>query len=188
MPGRSAQEWDERYAARPWPTAPSPTVVAAVADLAPGTALDLAAGTGRHAVWLADRGWQVTAVDFSGAGLDVGRARDASGAVTWVQADATTWQPPGPVDLVLLAHVQLGVGGVRRAAGWVAPGGHLVVVGHARDRGRPGGPGPSDPAMRHSLDELGAGADGLTVLRLEHAERPDEGGPTVDVVLLARRD
>jgi 2-polyprenyl-3-methyl-5-hydroxy-6-metoxy-1,4-benzoquinol methylase len=62
------ERWNRRYATGDRVHAlamPSEFLVAEVADLAPGAALDLACGTGRNAVWLAQRGWRVTAVDFS---------------------------------------------------------------------------------------------------------------------------
>ncbi len=134
-PGRGPAGWDDRYAdpARPWTRVPSATVTAALAGLAPESAVDVAAGTGRHALWLAERGWQVTAVDFSAVGIAQGRAEAEARrlAVDWVVADARDWSPAVPPDLVLAAHVQLGVDGFRRCAGWLAPGGRLVIVGHA---------------------------------------------------------
>ena len=63
-----------------------------MADLPPGRALDLAAGEGRNAIWLARRGWQVTAVDFSQVALDKGRTLAGDLDVDWVCADATTWR------------------------------------------------------------------------------------------------
>ncbi|PLW74405.1 class I SAM-dependent methyltransferase, partial [Streptomyces sp. DJ] len=70
-----SREWDERYASRElvWGAEPNRWLVREVEDLAPGRALDLAAGEGRNALWLADRGWRVTAVDFSRTALDRGR-------------------------------------------------------------------------------------------------------------------
>ena len=72
-----AAGWDERYAATDlvWSAGPNQFVEAACADLPPGRAVDLAAGEGRNAIWLARRGWQVTAVDFSQVGLDKGAHR-----------------------------------------------------------------------------------------------------------------
>src|ERR1022692_4898294 len=70
-----SEEWDKRYAGQElvWTAEPNRFVVAELKDLAPGRALDLGAGEGRNAVWLASAGWQVTAVDFSAVGLDKGR-------------------------------------------------------------------------------------------------------------------
>jgi 2-polyprenyl-3-methyl-5-hydroxy-6-metoxy-1,4-benzoquinol methylase len=69
-----SQQWDERYSGTEfeWTTRPNQFVAAELADLPPGRALDLAAGEGRNTVWLAERGWQVTAVDFSRVGLEKG--------------------------------------------------------------------------------------------------------------------
>ena len=92
----SAARWDARYAERGWLREPSSTVVDAVGALPPGRAVDLAAGPGRHARWLAARGWSVTAVDVSAVGVEQGRAADPDGAVEWVVADAADWSPTGP--------------------------------------------------------------------------------------------
>ena len=183
----SAASWDARYAERGWLREPSSTVVAAVGDLPPGRAVDLAAGPGRHARWLAARGWSVTAVDFSAVGIGQGRAADPAGAVEWVVADAAQWSPAGPVDLVLAAYVQLGAAGLQRAAGWLAPGGRLVVVGHALRNLVDGVHGPKDPAHLQTEEVLRAGARGLVVERLEEVLRPDEGGTVVELLLVARR-
>ena len=104
-----AHQWDERYAAADlvWSAGPNQFVAAECADLTPGRAVDLAAGEGRNAIWLAQRGWQVTAVDFSQVGLDKGRRVAGDLPVEWVCADATTWAPAEPVDLVVIAYFQV---------------------------------------------------------------------------------
>ena len=187
MSARDAAHWDERYATRSWPRAPSSTVVDAVGALPPGRAVDLAAGTGRHALALASRGWQVHAVDFSAVGICQGRTADEQGLVEWVVSEVGDWSPPGPVDLVLAAYVQLGVDGLRRAAGWLSPGGRLVVVGHALRNLTDGVHGPRDPAHLQTEQGLLAAAQGLVVERLEEVLRPDEGGTVVELLLVARR-
>ena len=187
MSARDAAHWDERYASRPWLSEPSSTVLAAVEGLVPGSAVDLAAGTGRHALALAACGWHVTAVDFSAVGIEQGRAADDEGLVEWVVSDVTDWSPTAPLDLVLAAYVQLGVDGLRRAAGWLAPGGRLVVVGHALRNLADGVHGPRDPAHLQTEEALAAAAEGLVVERLEEVLRPDEGGVVVELVLVARR-
>jgi len=184
---RGPRAWDERYATRPWLADPSGTVVAACSDLRPGRAVDVAAGTGRHARWLAGLGWTVTAVDFSAVGIGQGRELGSGLAVDWVVADALVWEPDGPVDLVLAAYVQLGVAGLRRAAGWLSPGGHLVVVGHALRNLTEGVHGPRHPALLHTAEQLREAADNLRVLRLAEVLRPDDGGTGIDLVLVARR-
>jgi len=185
--GHDAEHWDARYgeATRPWTREPSPTVTQAVAALSSGRAIDVATGTGRHALWLAERGWQVTAVDFSAVGVAQGRAR--SSRIEWVVADVGQWTPTTAYDLVLLAYVQLGVTGLRRVGGWLAPGGRLVVVGHALRNLTDGVHGPRDPAFLHTERGLRDGADGLVVERLEEVLRPDEGGAAIELLLVARR-
>jgi len=134
-----APAWDERYggAELVWSGNPNPQLVAEAAELAPGTALDVGAGEGADAVWLARRGWRVTAVDFSKVALErvVQHAADEGVEVTTEQADVRTWEPPaGAFTLVnsqfmhLPSEVFTQV--VARLAAAVAPGGHLVVVGH----------------------------------------------------------
>ena len=195
-PGNRKQLWDERYSApeRVWSSGPNEHVAGIVAPFAPGTAVDLGAGEGRHAIWLAERGWQVTAVDFSDVGLDRGRReaaeRSVHGLISWVPADVTTWAPPGgnTFDLVLVAYLHLPEDVFTAAASWVAPGGHLVVVGHALRNLTDGVGGPQDPALLHSPEQLRGKAAGLDILRCEEVERAtDTGGLAIDVVLVARR-
>ncbi len=135
--------WDERYgsASAIWSGNPNPQLVAEVADLGPGAALDIGAGEGADAMWLAQRGWTVTAVDISSVALDrasqLARAFDADAAerITWQQADVTEWAPPADsFDLVSSQFMHLPSAQrapyVRRCAAAVKPGGVLLVVGH----------------------------------------------------------
>lgn len=181
-----AAHWDARFAdaARPWPVEPSSTVTQAIGDLPAGRALDLAAGTGRHAVWLAASGWQVTAVDFSAVGVAQGQAKSCE--IEWIVADIAGWEPDDLYDLVLVAYVQLGVPGLQRVARWLAPGGHLVVVGHALRNLSQGVHGPRDPAFLHNEQDLRRGAAELAVQRLEEVQRPDSGGTAYELLLVAR--
>lgn len=73
----------------------------------PGRALDLAGGAGRHSIWLAERGWDVTMVDTSEVALDITRERAAAAGVDidLIHADlAADDLPSGPWDLVLVVH------------------------------------------------------------------------------------
>ncbi len=172
-----AASWDARYTqaaqdnGTAWSRTPNATLKSLLADAAPGAAVDLGAGEGRNAIWLASRGWDVTAVDFSEAGLATGRTRaDSLGlTLTWVRADVTVWSPPGPVDLVLLAYLQLPGQALRgvleRAATWLAPGGRLVVIGHDLDNLTRGHGGPQDPDVLHTTALLAAGAASLAIDR-----------------------
>ena len=103
-----AAAWDERYAATDlvWSAGPNQFVEAALKDLEPGSALDLACGEGRNARWLAQRGWQVTAIDWSSVAVEKGRR--VSEAVDWQVGDALTAPLPTDLDLAVLAYFQVG--------------------------------------------------------------------------------
>lgn len=185
--------WDTRYAqGSVWSREPNAWVAAAVGDLDPGTAVDLGAGEGRNALWLASLGWEVTAVDFSAVGIGTGRARGAELGldIEWVVADATTWVSPTLVDLVVVAYLQLGAEAlslaIGTAAGYLAPGGTLALVGHDRDNLARGIGGPQDAALLHTVAELEAAASGLTVIECRQVERVTAGGVAIDTVLVAR--
>ena len=190
----NADEWDARYAqsATVWSREPNAWVAEAVGSLEPGTAVDLAAGEGRNALWLASLGWQVTAVDFSGAGLATGqaRARELGVDIQWVVADATTWVSPYPVDLVVIAYLQLPAtdlsAAIRGASGYLAPGGTLAVIGHDRDNIVRGFGGPRDPAVHYTVDELRRAASDLEIIRCEQIDRVLADGTAIDTVLIAR--
>ncbi|GAB3349235.1 class I SAM-dependent methyltransferase [Modestobacter lapidis] len=189
-----ATDWDARYAEKAqWSTGPNALIAAELDGLPPGRAVDLAAGEGRHARWLAGRGWDVTAVDFSGVGLDRGRAAPGGDAVRWVVADVLSWAPAEPValDLVLVAYLHLPgtdtVALLTRAVGWLAPGGRLLVLGHDVENTTRGVGGPQDPAILHSVDRLAPVAALLEVDRLAQVERPTPAGTALDTLLLGRR-
>jgi len=150
------EEWNTRYAAQPllWNVDPDPFLGVELAGTAPGRALDLGAGEGRTALWLAGRRWNVTAVDFSDVALERGRHRveeaGVPGAVDWVCADLTAYEPPAACfDLVLLLFVHLPPADRRRllglAAGALAPGGIVLVVGYDVSHATEGKGGPRDP-------------------------------------------
>jgi tellurite methyltransferase len=69
--------WAARHATQPARWTPTPLLVETAKKLKPGRALDLACGTGRNAVWLAEQGWAVTAVDGSPAAIEILRTRDS---------------------------------------------------------------------------------------------------------------
>lgn len=166
-----ARGWDARYAATElvWSREPNRFVADECAALPPGRAVDLAAGEGRNAIWLASRGWRVWAVDYSRIALDKGRqaagAATLDGSIEWVCADATTWQAPAPVDLVVIAYLQLPAPerrtAVRSAYHWLAPDGTLLVVGHDSTNLTEGTGGPQDPEVLMSAADLLEDLDGL---------------------------
>jgi SAM-dependent methyltransferase len=154
--------------------------------------VDLAAGEGRHALWLAARGWRVTAVDFSSVGLRRGRSQPGADRIVWEAADVTTWTAPeGSLDLVLVAYLHLPedatVSVLTRAVGWLRPGGRLLVLGHDVDNLTAGTGGPREPALLHSVGRLTPVADLLTVDRLEQVRRTTPAGVALDTLLWGRR-
>ncbi|WP_426518380.1 class I SAM-dependent methyltransferase [Diaminobutyricibacter sp. McL0618] len=196
-----ASGWDERYRAAGvhggiWATEPPRVVSDIVGSLTPGSALDVATGDGRTAVWLHQHGWATTGVDFARAGLELARARAGGDGVDWVEADVRTWEPPHQYDLVVVAYLHLtdNASTLGRIAGWVAPGGHLVVVGHDVENIAAGGHGPSEPDLLYTPELLRAAVEPvLTVTRCERLERgsddaetrDDAGSHAVDTVLVA---
>jgi SAM-dependent methyltransferase len=196
-------EWDARYAATDlvWSAEPNRFVEAETADLAPGRVLDLAAGEGRNAIWLAENGWRAAAVDFSRVALQkAAHLAVARGvALEVVEDDVTTYEPePAAYDLVLVAYLQTEPTArhawLTRAVRALAPGGTLLLVGHDRTNLDGGYGGPQDPTVLTTPDELavalGAHPD-LTVEKAERVERTVEtdDGPRVafDHVVRARR-
>lgn len=134
--------WEERYAGeeKVWSGNPNAQLVAEVSGLTPGTALDVGCGEGGDVIWLAQQGWRVTGADFSVNGL-ARAARHAEEAgvadrTDWWQVDARTFAAGGrSFDLVSTHFLHPPDGGMvevtSRLAEAVAPGGHLLVVGHA---------------------------------------------------------
>ncbi len=189
------QQWNERYAAQPllWAVDPNPFLSGEIGEHPPGRALDLGAGEGRTTLWLAERGWDVTAVDFSDVALDRGRQRvgavAAAGAVDWVCADLVDYEPTaGPYDLVLLLFIHLAPPERRRllraAADLLAPGGIVLVAGYHTDQATRDEGGFRDPARLFTAEEIVADLEGL---RVERAERR-EVGEDVDAIVRAVRD
>ena len=193
--------WDERYAAAElmWGTEPNRWFAAETRDLPAGQALDLAAGEGRNAIWLARRGWQVTAVDFSSVALERGRRLAAaepdpalSERISWLAVDVLTYRPPAAAfSLVSLVYLQLPAHErrqvMRLAAEAVAPGGVLLVIGHDTTNLTEGVGGPQDAGVLFTPDDIladvgeavgrtgaegtNAGAGPVTGWRVERAER-----------------
>ena len=204
-PGSAAQaaEWDARYSEHDgarWSGRPNGRLLAEVATVKPGLALDVGCGEGADAIWLARSGWTVTAIDISEVALT--RAREAAGlagaAVEWVCGDALrTPFPAGSFDLVSLQYPALpkaaGEAAVRALLDTVRPGGLLLAVYHDLDdehRGHLKAQG-TDPADYVDADDLARLLGGQFTIGL-HAVEPRIDPPPdtphiADVVLRARR-
>ena len=188
-----AEDWDERYAERQqWSAEPNRLIADLLTEVPPGDAVDLAAGEGRHALWLAGLGWRATAVDFSDVGLARGRAQPGAEQVTWVTADVLAWTaPPESLDLVLVAYLHLAqadtVALLTRAIGWLRPGGRLLVLGHDVENLTAGVGGPPDPTILYSVERLAPVAALLDVDRFEQVRRETPAGTALDTLLWGRR-
>jgi len=179
--------WDERYRAVDlvWGSEPNRFVAEALGAREPaGRALDLACGEGRNAIWLAQRGWRVTGVDYSP--VAIARAHELAGAagvrVEWLCADAAEHESgAGDFALVLVSYLQVPARERRavlaRAAAALAPGGMLFMIGHALRNLRDGVGGPRQPEVLWDPAELAAElrAAGFEVERCEEVLRPVEG-------------
>ncbi len=175
--------WDERYGGEEfvWKTEPNQFLVAEVADLRPGRALDLACGEGRNAVWLAGHGWHVTGVDFSPVGLAKARrlAVERGVHVDWVEADVVEWDPPaGSFDLVIAFYLHLPSDDRHRvmahAREALTAGGTLLVVGHDTTNVTAGYGGPQDPTVLFTPEEVASDLAQLRIVRADRVRRDVE--------------
>ncbi len=188
--------WDDRYREQTamWGSEPNRFLVEAVADLTPGTALDLGCGQGRNAIWLAGHGFTVTGFDLSPVAVEQATAAAVAAGVDveFAAVDLTTWDPDGREwDLVVLAYVH--VPEVMRravhaaAARAVAPGGRIVVIAHHLDNLGRGTTGPSNPDWLFTEDQLARDFAEFDIVRNEQVLRPTEHGDALDVVCVAVR-
>lgn len=182
-------DWNRRYAGKEliWSADANRFLMEETAALAPGLALDLAAGEARNAVWLAERGWRVHAVDFSDVGIGKGRqlatAREVDERIEFEVADLRVCEiPPRRYDLVALIYLQLSRLELdpilRRAAGAVAPGGTFLLVAHDSANLAHGYGGPQHPEVLYSAEQVVAALDGE--LQVEKAQRVERKVQTAD--------
>ncbi|GAB3499369.1 class I SAM-dependent methyltransferase [Amycolatopsis cihanbeyliensis] len=150
--------------------APNPYLPRETGELVPGTALDAGCGAGAEAIWLAARGWRVTAADISPAALtraaERARVSGVSERLRWVETDLSAWNPGMRFDLVTTHYAHPAIPQLEfydRIAGWVAPGGTLLIVGHLHDHGAAGGGhGQSQGPGHHPPAEASATAAAIT--------------------------
>ncbi len=199
--------WDERYrsASALWSGSPNPQLVAEAADLAPGAALDAGCGEGADALWLAERGWRVTAVDFSAVALERGAAQavergaDVARRIEWLHEDLTAWVPAAAsYDLVSAQFMHLPKRPrealFRALAAAVASGGSLLIVGHHPSDLQTAIPRPPLPELFFTASDVAALLDphgwDIVVSAARERAATDPAGRTVtihDAVLRARR-
>ena len=181
-----AKYWDARYEETDlrWSREPNQWIAETTEGLPPGRILDLAAGEGRNAVWLAERGWEATALDFSSVALErtVRIAGERLGAdasrFTVMQADLAVFAPePRSYDLVIVVYLQVKAGlrarALRGAAAAVAAGGTLVVVAHDSQNAVRGFGAPPDPAVLYTAGDVtdDLRETGMSVQRAELVSR-----------------
>lgn len=177
-------QWDDRYqkaaaSAGLWSTEPARLLQDTIGQLAArGSALDIATGDGRNALWLARRGWATTAVDFSREGLRLAadRAERAGVGVEWLCEDIRTWRPGRRFDLITMTYLHLeteaaNLGMIATAGDWLAPGGTLFVLGHDRDNLSTGAPGPRSADALYTADLLRRAAVGLDIIAVSQVAR-----------------
>jgi chemotaxis protein methyltransferase CheR len=202
-PDDAVQFWEDRYrsAERVWSGRVNPRLAEVAADLPVGRALDLGCGEGADALWLAERGWQVVAVDVSATALrraaEAASTRNLLARIDFARHDLNESFPDGTFDLVSAQYLHSPArlerdGVLQRAAERVNRGGVLLIVDH-------GAPPPWAEHHDHHfagieevLGSLDLNASRWTRLRTEAVEREMVGpngelGTMADNVMVVRR-
>jgi SAM-dependent methyltransferase len=166
------EEWNRRYSETDlvWSADPNLFLVEEISRLPTGRALDLGAGEGRNAIWLAGLGWRVTAVDFSEVALEKARGIATARGVEadWVHADLVGYRPePAAFELVLALYLHLPwpqmAAVLDRARAAVAPGGTFLLIGHDRSNLELGHGGPQRPEVLYTAEQVVGLLAGLEV-------------------------
>ena len=193
-----AHDWDRRYAESDlvWSATPNRFVESELADLKPGRAIDVAAGEGRNAIWLANQGWDVTAVDFSLTGLDKGRdlqTRHPRGRdlhIDWVHADVLEHDLGSAVfDLAVVAYLQLPAAqrreAVRRTFRSLTEGGTFFLVAHDSTNLTEGAGGPQDADVLFTAEDVLTDLDGerFDVETADRVSRDTDAGTAYDALV-----
>lgn len=192
--------WNARYAERGavWGTGPNEFVAARVEGMSPCRVLDLGSGQGRNAIWMAQQGHSVTAVDISDVAIAQGHqiAQEAGIEVNFIAADLATWEPAAEsFDLVVLAYLQapepIRTALHAKAARALAVGGKVLVVAHHRDNLEHGYGGP--PMLEVLFDEAALAADfaELDVLEnqrvIRRVDKNGQVGDAIDIVFIGQK-
>lgn len=181
--------WDERFREGEYPEEPDPSPVLEryVESFPDGRALDVATGTGRNALFLAERGYEVDALDKSAEGLKIARANAEERGldVNWIRADATEYAfPASTYDVVTVSFYRTldRLGDIKEA---LRPGGALFYQHHLQTSD-PVGAGPSTDRYRFRSNELLRACLDLTVLRYDERRTESDGRTAAEVVVVAR--
>ncbi|WP_454629279.1 SAM-dependent methyltransferase [Bradyrhizobium cenepequi] len=189
------EAWNRRYAGKEfiWTANPSSFFTAEAANLLSGRALDLAAGEGRNAVWLAERGWVVTAIDFADVAIDKAKdlaaARKVTDKIDFQVADLRDYEPDvHRFDLVAVMYLQIPQAELApilvRAARAVAPGGTFLLVAHDSANLTSGYGGPQDPDVLYTAEQVVAALGGeLEIEKASCVERVVETGDGAKVAI-----
>lgn len=187
--------WDARYQENElvWSAEPNVFLPPIVDGLEVGTALDLACGEGRNAIWLARRGWNVTGVDYSPVGIEKAKRIAGDTDVDWVIADVTTYNPGRTFDLVMTIYVHLDPAGMQslfdNGIAALAPGGTLIAMGHALRNLTEGVGGPPYPEILWTEERIAPLVADLDVVALGEVLRPvdDSDIDAIDILLHATK-
>lgn len=186
-----AQEWNARYASeeRLWSGKVNALLRREIEDMKPGTVLDVGAGEGADAIWLAQQGWQVSAVDISQIAIDRAEtaAHKASVKVQWIVADAR--EVGGEYDLVSalypVVHKESGL--FDHLCELVKPGGTLLFVHHMPDLDKPRGHGPDFSKVMSAREVLENLSPKWTIEKYEVIERGANSKHPYDELVRARK-
>jgi SAM-dependent methyltransferase len=183
------QQWNDRYASKElvWSAGPNRLFEAAATNLTPGSALDVACGEGRNAIWLAEQGWAVSAVDFSDVGIEKARQLASRRGVTvdWIVGDvaddAFPEAPDPEFDLVLVLYLHTSPDERNRwlpkISSLVASAGTFIYIGHDPSNIELGVGGPQQIELLPDADEVCAALDGFRFDVAGIVERPVDADP-----------
>ena len=178
--------WNERYANRElvWSAEPNLLFSKQIQSLQPGRALDVACGEGRNAIWLAEQGWDVTAVDFSETGIAKGKqiAEKRGVHLNWIVEDVSVWQlPENEFDLVAILYLHTDSKERQRwlsnAIRSVKDNGTFIYIAHDPANIAVGVGGPQDPDQLPSIDEIKNALQGFRIEIADTTARPVVNDP-----------
>ena len=175
------QMWNDRYADKDlvWSAGPNELFAKEVKNLRPGKALDVACGEGRNAIWLAEQGWDVTAIDFSDVAIEKGRqiAARREVNVNWIAEDVSSWQlPRHEFDLVAVLYLHTTIDEreqwLENVISSVKPSGTFIYIAHDIDNIKNGVGSPQDPALLPTVAEITSALKGFSIENAGVIERP----------------